>query len=198
MKNLYFYILVVTVTLTAQSCFNYVNLVEAEAHGKGEHSIMIEGEGNVVVSPGDGFGGWVSAEALYARGMTDDYDLGFYVNTNRMIGIHNKYQIINKEGSHLSAGIDIKYLLFSPVFEFSPTLYYSRQIGKTKLLANPSLRIATGYAAEGVLLSPNVTIGAQFGEKPFRIGYNLGSNPYGPIGEGAVHTLGLVYVFNLK
>lgn len=197
MKNLYFYILVLTVSLTAQSCFNYVNLIDAEAHGKGAHSIMIEGEGNVVVSPGDGIGGWASAEALYTRGMTDDYDLGFYVNSNRMIGLHNKYQLINKEQTDFSVGIDIKYLLFSPVFEFSPTLYYSHQIGKTRILANPSLRIATGYNAEGVLLSPNITIGAQFGEKPFRLGYNLGSNPYGPIGEGAVHTVGLVYVFHL-
>ncbi len=177
-----------------QSCFNYVNLLEAESLGNGNNMLQLEGEFDYIPSSTDNDGYWGSIEFLYARGITDKYDLGLYVNTNASIGLHNKYNVLDTDLNDLAIGLDAKFIVLSPLntWELFPTLYYSRNLGKMKLIVNPTVKIGNDFSTEGnVYAAPSMTIGLKSNAIPLSIGYTA---TYIPLEfQSLFHGLGLSY-----
>ncbi len=168
MRTIYLSLIILS-TLSLQSCFNYLNLNEAASLGKGFNSIQAEVEGDFFIEQGMS-GGWASVEVLYARGITDDLDLGINLNTNGSIGLHSKYQFLDGQ-SKLSVGLDAKYLIISEnVWETIPTVYYSHQFGKIKLLVNPAVKVGNSFNNQ-VYAAPTLSTGIQFGSLPLTLGY---------------------------
>lgn len=183
------------ITISLQSCFNYVNLMEAESLGKGNNSIQIEGEADIVPTA-DAIGGWGSVELLYSRGITNNYDAGLYLNTNSAIGLYNKYQISNQETTQISIGLDAKILLLSDgnAWEVLPTFYYTKQLNSVKLIVNPAVKIATDFSAiqQRVYVSPTITTGIQLKNIPLSLGYTLS---YVPLDFNNIfHGIGVSYL----
>jgi len=195
MRNVLLIALLIPTCLSLQSCFNYINLNEAQALGKGNSSVQFEAEGDFNFPSGDDIGGWGSLEGLYTYGATQKYDVGIILNTNTAIGIHNKYQLLDTEKNDVALGLDFKVIASSlESWELLPVLYYTRQIDKTKLFINPSVRYGYAFAETRKVFTPNITIGAQFGENPFRIGYNLSKSQFEQI--SVLHSIGITYNLN--
>lgn len=188
-------LLLLSTVFCFHSCFNYVNLTEAESLGKGNNTIQFEGEADVII---EDVGLWGSIEVLYARGMTENYDFGITFNTNTSIGIHNKFQFYNTEKIDLAAGLDAKFLLLSEdAWEILPTFYYTHNFNKIKFLANPTFRVANNLSSGSrvrTIFTPTITVGLQYGDLPLRIGYMIGKSPIDDV--NIVQGLGLSYNLN--
>jgi hypothetical protein len=166
-----------------QSCFNYINLNEAQSLGKGNNSVQVEVELDAFLDDQQELGAWGSFEILYTRGITEQYDLGVYLNSNTGIGIYNKYQIYDTEKTDISIGLDAKVLMLSEeAWEVFPNVYFTQHVGKFRILANPSLRFANDFVGNSsrnnIVFTPSITTGIQYGDIPFRFGIMVGKSPY--------------------
>ena len=189
--NSYTSCFLILLIFSLHSCANYINLTEAQALGKGEVMMQIEAQLDVpkVLEIKETR---ASFEVLTKRGITNSLDLGFYMNSFGDIGLHSKYQLLDQAENDLSAGLDFKFpLTYISGIYFHPTIYYTRAVGKNKLLINPSLEIDPNYPSKSYRYTPNINIGLIISDSPIRVGYNLRSTKI--VKTEFTHNFGIVF-----
>lgn len=176
------------------SCYSTGRLIEAQSLEEGEQLMQIKTEASVLDrgNTGDFF---QTIDALYVYGANSKYDIGFFLSTGASIGLHNKYELLDRERHDLSLGLDARVFVFSRInSQLTPVLYYTHtKPGKRKILINPALNIETfnlNYN-KGTYFSPNLTIARQQYGKNWTLGYTVSYNVFN--NRSFSHSLSIAY-----
>lgn len=189
MKNLILITMLFSM-LSLQSCFNYLNLSDAESLGKGNNSLEIEAETSFYKIEDTRDLKMFSAELKYARGLTDRFDLGVYVNTNKTLGLHSKYQLYDSKKFDMSIGMDAKMLYSTKIAQFTPTLYLTKRFKYVNIVINPAFYARFNEIAETSYF-PSFSAGIGLESIPLTIGYSF--KPFTNAEPYEFHGFGLNY-----
>lgn len=148
-----------------------------------------------VIDKGDTGNFFQTIDGLYVYGANSTYDIGVFLSTGGSIGLHNKFELLDRERHDLSIGLDARVFLFSGIHsQLTPVLYYTHtKPGKRKILFNPALNVETFNlnSNQSSYLSPNLTIARQQYGKNWTLGYTATYNIFN--NRSFSHSLSIAY-----